>query len=178
MREYNKESLMDHMTLENKEIKILFVCMGNICRSPLAASILKVKLLNYPHLEKNVLVDSAGTHTINVGETVPPKLVKAAYSKGYCIEHHKSREIAGADFLIFDFILAMDWDVLAILQRQSPKKYLYKLHLLMRFASNSVAANVPDPCEDFSKYKSTLKDLEDANEGLLDILNNRISKVA
>ena len=178
MTKHYKESSLSHITLENKKIKILFVCMGNICRSPLAASILKVKLSNYPDLEKNILVDSAGTHTINIGETAPPKLVKAANSKGYCIENHKSREIAETDFFIFDFILAMDWDVLAILQRQCPKKYLYKLHLLMRFASNSVAATVPDPCEDFSTYKSTFKDLEDANEGLLDILNIRLSKVA
>ena len=65
-----------------------------------------------------------------------------------------------------------------LLRKVFLKKYLHKLHLLMRFASNSVAATVPDPCEDFSKYKSTLKELEDASEGLLDFLNHRLSKVA
>lgn len=178
MSEYKKKSSLSHIVLEGKKIKILFVCIGNVCRSPLAASILKVKLSNFADLENKVIVDSAGTHTSKIGETANPKLVKVAYTKGYSMEDHRSRDIGEIDFLIFDFILAMDWDVLAILQKQAPKKYLYKLHLLMRFASNSVAATVPDPCEDFSKYKSTFKELEDASEGLLDLLNNRLSKVA
>ena len=73
------------------------------------------------------------------------QLKRIALSKGYFLDTHRSRGIISDDFENYDYILAMDWDNLAMLQRVCPKKYGHKLHLLMRFAQKSVNATLADP---------------------------------
>src|SRR5690606_5649355 len=114
--------------------KVLFVCMGNVCRSPSAQAVFQ-HMANEAGLADLVRSDSAGTHAFHVGEPADARAQAAGRKRGYDISSHVSRQIRPEDFHEFDLILAMDWDNLAALQQQCPKPYHHKLMLLMRFAN-------------------------------------------
>jgi len=131
--------------------KVLFVCMGNICRSPTAQGVFR-KMVADAGISDIVQVESAGTHAYHVGE--PPD--------------------ARADL-----ILAMDWENLSMLQQQCPKAYKHKLQLLMRFAGEHDAATVPDPYYGGPEGFNTVLDyVEDACQGLLDVVRRRATMYA
>lgn len=124
--------------------KVLFVCMGNICRSPSAEGVFRY-LVNDAGMGDVVRVDSAGTHAFHIGEAPDARAQAAARKRGYDLTHCAARQVTADDFREFDLILAMDWDNLAALQQQCPKAYQHKLMLLMRFANEFEEATVPDP---------------------------------
>ena len=159
-------------------LKFLFVCMRNRGRSPLAEAVLKAKL-GEQQILASVYVDSAGLCVDEYGRGVDNRVKRIALSKGYMLDSHRSRPITSNDFEEFDYILAMDWDNLAMLQRDCPKKYSQKLHLLMRFAQKSVNATVADPDEfGFRGYDVVLSGIEDACNGLVEVIQDKVSKVA
>ena len=156
--------------------KVLFVCMGNICRSPSAEGVFR-HLLNEAGLADVVGIDSAGTHNFHVGEAPDARAVAAARKRGYEISHGEARQVSAEDFCEYDLILAMDWENLSALQQQCPKLHQHKLMLMMRFANEFEEATVPDPYyggpEGFNKV---LDYLEDACQGVLELVRKRATQ--
>jgi protein-tyrosine phosphatase len=158
--------------------KVLFVCMGNICRSPTAEGVFR-KMITDAGLSELVQVGSAGTHSYHVGEAPDARAQQAARKRGYDLSTLAARQIAQEDFRDHDLILAMDWENLALLQQQCPKAYKHKLHLLMRFAGEHDAATVPDPYYGSPDGFNTVLDyVEDACQGLIDVVRKRATMYA
>jgi protein-tyrosine phosphatase len=158
--------------------KVLFVCMGNICRSPTAEGVF-VKMVRDAGLDSVVKVDSAGTHAYHVGEPPDLRAQQAARKRGYDISSLCARQITQDDFRDFDLILAMDWENLALLQQQCPRAHKHKLHLLMRFAGEHDAATVPDPYYGSAEGFNTVLDyVEDACQGLIEVVRKRATMFA
>jgi protein-tyrosine phosphatase len=158
--------------------KVLFVCMGNICRSPTAQGVFR-KMVGDAGLTDTVLVESAGTHAYHVGEPPDVRAQQAAKKRGYEIADLRARQVTLDDFRDADLILAMDWENLAILQQQCPRAYKHKLHLLMRYAGEHDAATVPDPYYGGPEGFNTVLDyVEDACQGLLDVVRRRATMYA
>lgn len=126
-------------------VRILFVCMGNICRSPMAASALQAQVVQRG-LTRQVAVDSAGTYAGHAGEKADPRAVAVASARGYeQIRRERARRVTDKDFERFDLLLAMDRDNLMHLQHQCPPELAHKLHLFLAYAGEGEAAEVPDP---------------------------------
>ncbi len=154
--------------------KVLFVCMGNICRSPSAEGVFR-RLVEEAGLSDAIGVDSAGTHDYHVGEAPDARAQAAARKRGYEVSHCIARQVKAEDFRDFDLILAMDWENLSALQQRCPKIYHHKLMLLMRFANEFEEATIPDPyyggVDGFSKV---LDYIEDACQGVLELVRKRV----
>lgn len=158
--------------------KVLFVCMGNICRSPTAQGVFR-KLVVDAGIADVVQVESAGTHAYHVGEPPDARAQQAAKKRGYEIGDLRARQVTADDFRDADLILAMDWENLSMLQQQCPKAYKHKLQLLMRFAGEHDAATVPDPYYGGPEGFNTVLDyVEDACQGLLDVVRRRATMYA
>ena len=156
--------------------KVLFICMGNICRSPSAEGVFR-HLVNDAGLGDVVRVDSAGTHAYHIGEAPDARSQAAARKRGYEINHCEARQVTADDFRDFDLILAMDWDNLSALQQQCPKVYQHKLMLLMRFANEFEEATVPDPYYGgLDGFGKVLDYLEDACQGVLELVRKRATQ--
>jgi protein-tyrosine phosphatase len=158
--------------------KVLFVCMGNICRSPTAQGVFR-KMIAGAGLDGAVQIDSAGTHAYHVGEPPDVRAQQAAGRRGYDLSDLRARQITLDDFRDYDLILAMDWENLALLQQQCPRGHKHKLHLLMRFAGEHDAATVPDPYYGGPEGFNTVLDyVEDACQGLIDVVRKRATMYA
>ncbi|WP_176218451.1 low molecular weight protein-tyrosine-phosphatase [Chromobacterium haemolyticum] len=127
----------------NRKIDVLFVCMGNICRSPTAEGVMRAKLKS-AGLEARMRVESAGTHDYHVGEAPDRRTCQAALRRGYDLSDLRARQVEALDFERFDWILAADRQNLALLNAQCPPSYRGKLHLLLEPLSGAVR-EVPDP---------------------------------
>jgi protein-tyrosine phosphatase len=126
-------------------IRVLVVCMGNICRSPLAASALHAQI-EKGGLAGRIEVDSAGTYAGHQGEKADPRAVAVASARGYQqIHRERARRVSRQDFERFDLLLAMDRDNLSNLQHQCPPEHAQKVHLFLDFAGVGAGAEVPDP---------------------------------
>jgi len=158
--------------------KVLFVCMGNICRSPTAKAVFET-MARQAGLADLVVADSAGTHAFHVGEAADPRAVAAALRRGYDLSAHQARKVEMADFSEFDYVLAMDWDNLALLQRTAARGMQHKLQLLMRFATEFEAAVITDPYHGgVQGFDLALDHIEDACNGLMEVVRRRASMVA
>jgi protein-tyrosine phosphatase len=156
--------------------KVLFVCMGNICRSPSAEGVFR-HMLNEAGLADAVGVDSAGTHGFHIGEQPDARAINAASKRGYEIASRAARQVTADDFREFDLILAMDWENLSALQQQCPKIHHHKLMLLMRFANEFEEATVPDPYYgNPDAFGKVLDYLEDACQGVLELVRKRATQ--
>jgi len=158
--------------------RVLFVCMGNICRSPMAEGVFR-HLVRQAGLEDIVKVASAGTHAFHLGE-VPDKRAQAAAAKrGFDVSDLRAKRVKEKDFDDFDLILAMDWDNLSALQQVAPKRTHHKLQLLMRFATEHETATIPDPYYGNAQgFEQVLDYIEDACTGLLELAKRRATQVA
>ena len=156
--------------------KVLFVCTGNICRSPSAEGVFR-HMITEAGLASVVGVDSAATHGFHVGESPDARAQAAARKRGYDISQCVARQITANDFREFDLILVMDWENLSALQQQCPKIYQHKLMLLMRFANEFEDATIADPYyggqEGFNKV---LDCIEDACQGVLEVVRKRVTQ--
>jgi protein-tyrosine phosphatase len=125
-------------------VKILFVCLGNICRSPTAEGVLKYLLASEaPQLK--VEIDSAGTGNYHAGAAPDPRSQRAAMRRGIDLSGLRARQVVPADFARFDRILAMDNDNLRALQAQKPKTSKAELRLFLDYAEHAGSREVPDP---------------------------------
>ena len=173
------------------------VCMGNICRSPIAEAVLRSKL-DKAGLAADVVVDSAGTHGFHRGSAPDPRGVAQAALRGYQVAGLKSRPVEAADFERFDLVLAMDRSNLATLQERCPPAQHHRLHLLLPFAgaagatgaagasgaaglagSGSAAATdeVPDPYfGSLGGFEVVLDLVEPACDGVVQALRRRLAE--
>ena len=116
----------------NKTLKVLMVCLGNICRSPTAHGVLS-KLVIGKSLGTSIVVDSAGTGDWHLGESPDARSKLSALTRGYDISKLTARQVANEDFSEFDYLLAMDEQNLSDLNRLCPEEYKHKLKLLLSF---------------------------------------------
>jgi protein-tyrosine phosphatase len=127
-----------------EKIKILFVCMGNICRSPTAEGVF-AKLLKEQNLENYFAIDSAGTHAYHVGEPPDLRSQHAALARDVQLVHLRARKVIMGDFEDFDFLLAMDDDNHAALMNACPEEYKDKIRYFLDYAPHLGMREVPDP---------------------------------
>jgi len=152
-------------------VKILFVCMGNICRSPTAEGIFRKMLDTHRKLRDRVEIDSAGTHGYHVVEAPDSRTQRAAQMRGYDLSQIRARKVAAQDLDYFDFILAMDKTNLDNLQRLARPDHLSKIKLFMDFSKNYDDDEVPDPYYGLGHGFDLVIDMvEDAARGLLETL--------
>jgi protein-tyrosine phosphatase len=150
--------------------RVLFVCTGNICRSPTAEGVFR-KLVADARLSEAIVADSAGTHGYHVGEPPDPRAQEAAAARGYDLSALRARRIERADFQRFDLIVAMDRGHLAILSGLAEPSSAPKLKLMMSYASGYGDRDVPDPYYgDPQDFERVLDMLEDAARGLLEAI--------
>lgn len=147
-------------------MRILFVCMGNICRSPTAEGMFRHVAAQVAGL--NFQIDSAGTHDYHVGESPDKRAIAAAKQRGIDLSGLSARTIELDDFERFDLILAMDRENLSSLQRRAPAHALTRIKLMMDFAPDAYTREVPDPYYGGSSgFEEVLDLLEQASNGLL-----------
>ena len=150
--------------------KILFVCMGNICRSPTAEGIFR-KLLQRKLLEAQYTLKSAGTHGYHVGEPPDPRTQRAAAARGYDLSEMLAKKITPQDLADFDLILAMDKVVRDNLYDMVPADMRHKIKLFMEYARHYDDDELPDPYYGLGYGFDLVIDMvEDAAEGLLESL--------
>ena len=151
-------------------MRLLFVCMGNICRSPTAQGVFDT-LLERNGLRGVIRTDSAGTGAWHAGLSPDARAKEAAGSRGYSLDKYRARQVVEKDFEKFDLILAMDKENLADLTRMCPAGHLGKLKLLLSYGSEIEDLDVPDPYYGGKRGFDLVVDLvEDACEGLLNHL--------
>lgn len=148
-------------------IKILFVCLGNICRSPTAEAVFRKVVQDATQLDK-FEIDSAGTAGYHVGERPDSRAQAAALARGVDMSAIRARCVSDGDFEYYDLILAMDKNNLRDLKRRCPESYQDKIKLFLEFASGYVEREVPDPYYGGDEGFSHVLDLvENASHGLL-----------
>ena len=155
-------------------IGVLFVCTGNICRSPTADGVFAGMLAAHG-LEGRVHVDSAGTHDYHPGKRPDPRTQRAAARRGYDLEHLRARVVVRADFDCFDYVLAMDRGNYHDLLRTCPETRRDRVQMLLSFAEHLGVDEVPDPYYGGGDGFETVLDLvEVASEGLIRHLAERL----
>ena len=154
-------------------MRILFVCLGNICRSPTAEAVLR-SLAAREAPELPLEVDSAGTADYHVGQPPDPRTRAAAARRGYDLSALRARTVEAGDFERFDLILAMDRENLQALKRRAPSHAHERLRLFLDFAPDS-PEDVPDPYYGGPKgFEEVLDLVETATRGLLAHLRQRL----
>lgn len=144
---------------------ILFICMGNICRSPTAEGVLRQRAKQAGLLLE---IDSAATHAYHTGDAPDPRSQAHAAQRGYDLSTLRARPVVADDFEKFDYLLAMDHDNLAQLTARCPEQQRHKLGLLMQFAKKHTAQIVPDPYYGAgADFDLVLDYVEDAADGLI-----------
>ena len=147
--------------------KVLFVCMGNICRSPTAHGVFEAKVLE-AGLADRVQVDSAGTHSYHVGAPPDARSQKHALQRGYDLSSQRARMLEAGDFERFDLVLAMDWHNLVLAERLCPPAHARKLRRFAEFFQHHDSPVVPDPYQGGAKgFEEVLDLVEDGSAGLL-----------
>jgi protein-tyrosine phosphatase len=147
--------------------RLLFVCMGNICRSPTAEGVVRA-YVERAGLLGEVELDSAGTHGYHVGNPPDRRAQEAALARGYDLSGLRARKVAGVDFVRFDRILAMDRENLNLLREACPKEHRHKLQLFLEYAEGYPEEEVPDPYYGGAAgFERVLDLVEDAARGLV-----------
>jgi len=155
------------------DFRILFVCMGNICRSPTAEGVFRhIAAVEAPELVLEI--DSAGTHAYHVGEPPDPRAQRAAERRGFSLADIRARRVAADDYSRYDLIVAMDKLNVTLLEESSPDEYRDRIKLFLAYAPQLGRAEVPDPYYGGSNGFELVLDLvEDASRGLLSHLRAR-----
>jgi protein-tyrosine phosphatase len=154
-------------------IRVLFVCLGNICRSPTAEAVLRA-LAAREAPDLGVEVASAGTAGYHIGEPPDPRTRAAAARRGYDLSALRARIVEPGDFEQFDLILAMDRENLQVLQRRAPPVAHERLRLFLEFGPQGGAEDVPDPYYGGANgFEEVLDLVEEASRGLLRHLRQR-----
>lgn len=156
------------------QVRVLFVCLGNICRSPMAEGVFR-RLVETEGLADLVEVDSAGTHAYHVDEPPDPRAQAAVRRRGVDISGLRGRQAIVNDFIRFDYVLAMDHENYAYLQALAPAKHVHKLRLFLEYATRCTERAVPDPYfGNVNGFDRVLDMIEDAAAGLMGEIRQRL----
>jgi protein-tyrosine phosphatase len=148
-------------------VRVLFVCMGNICRSPTAQGVF-AHLVESQGLTSLIQIDSAGTHAYHVGEPPDVRATQAAKKRNIELGSQRARRVTGDDFLDFDYVLAMDRNNYDDLISLCPTEHQSKLYLFLEFATGLGEDEVPDPYYGgITGFERVLYLIELATQGLL-----------
>jgi protein-tyrosine phosphatase len=157
-------------------MKVLFVCTGNICRSPTAEAVFRAKAAARG-LSNSVFADSAGTHGYHVGDPPDPRTADAARRRGYPMTGMFARKVIASDFGAFDFVVAMDEGHFRLLRRMAPKGGGEKLRLFMDLVREATHRDVPDPYYGGPEGFDQVLDLVEAGvDALLDEIEETLAK--
>ena len=160
--------------MNEANFKILFVCMGNICRSPTAEAIFTKKLAERDLLHK-VNIDSAGTHNFHPNAPPDERSQKHALKRGYDLSNLRARAVVEDDFEEFDLLLTMDWDNRALLEERCPSTHLHKVRGLAEFLQTTQASSIPDPYYGGAQeFEHVLNLIEEASEGLMKFMLQKL----
>ena len=129
------------MELKNK---VLFVCMGNICRSPTAEGAFR-SIVEKNSKSQYFEIDSAGTHAYHIGNSPDQRSQQAAINHGVDLSSQRARHVHESDFYYYDYIIAMDSDNLARLKSIQPSESHSKIELMLNYSKEHYGASVPDP---------------------------------
>lgn len=152
---------------DNPTVSVLFVCMGNICRSPTAEGVFRHKVVD-AGLEDKIHIDSAGTIAYHIGHPPDQRAQKAALKRGIDLSTQRARKVTSDDFEEFDFVIAMDSDNHYELEAICPSGHEDRLHMFLKFAQNRSETDVPDPYYGGGNgFETVLNLIEDASDGLL-----------
>jgi protein-tyrosine phosphatase len=127
-----------------QKTSVLFVCLGNICRSPVAKGVFR-EIVNAEGLQDRFLIDSCGTGNWHVGEQAHHESRKVALLHQINIEDHISRQLSREDFINFNYIIAMDRSNLRDIKNRAPSSTNYTIRLLRDFDLEDTEPDVPDP---------------------------------
>ncbi|HEX8038593.1 MAG TPA: low molecular weight protein-tyrosine-phosphatase [Chryseosolibacter sp.] len=161
-----------------KKVRILFVCLGNICRSPLAAAILKHKVRMHG-LEQWIEVDSCGTSNYHIGDNADPRTIANASRNGVLIEHC-ARQLSAEDLHRFDFIFAMDNSNYSnILRLTNSGDIRHKVRLMREFDPRQKGGEVPDPYHGGEKeFQEVFEMLDRSTTNFLSFVREEILRQA
>ncbi len=144
---------------------VLFICMGNICRSPSAEAVFRHKI---QQKGLNLKIDSAGTISAHSREKPDHRAMKEGRARGYSFDGIKARKVTQQDFSDFDLILAMDQDNIDALYKVAPEHLYHKIKLFLNFAHHHEESEVPDPYYGgINGFRFVLDLVEDASDGLI-----------
>lgn len=157
-------------------VRVLFVCLGNICRSPMAEGVFR-RLVEDAGYAEYIEIDSAGTHAYHIGEPPDERAQAAAARRGVDISRLRGRQVTVEDFVRFDYVLAMDRQNYRHLGALCPSDHQYKLRLFLEFASDTAERTVPDPYfGGAGGFNRVLDLIEDAAAGLLTDVRARLDR--
>lgn len=163
------------LSTQSASYRVLFVCMGNICRSPTAHGVFE-HMVNQAGLADRVQVDSAGTHSYHVGAPPDARSQAHALQRGYDLSSQQARQLSAQDFTNFDLVLVMDWDNLALAQERCPPEHQRKLRRLAEFFERHDSPVVPDPYQGGAQgFEHVLDLVEDGCAGLLRHVQQQVS---
>lgn len=152
---------------------VLFVCMGNICRSPMAEGAFR-RAAEAAGLEDGFNIDSAGTIGYHAGSPPDPRAQAAAAKVGMDISGQRARKVSDRDFESFDYIMVMDRENLADMQERCPDDRKDRIHLFLNFAPDMPLDEMPDPYHGHaSQFDACLAAAMDAADGLLAHIRER-----
>ena len=155
------------------QVKVLFVCMGNICRSPTAHGVFR-SLVMEEKLAEVIEIDSAGTHAYHVGNEPDRRAQETAARRGIDLSDLVARRVEAGDFGRFDYVVAMDQDNYLSLSEICPDEHRDKIHMFMDFAQESRSREVPDPYYGgASGFERVFDMVEAASAGLLAEIRRR-----
>jgi len=158
------------------DYSVLFVCMGNICRSPTVEGVFR-RVAEAELGQFTIDIDSAGTHAYHVGEAPDPRARRAAERRGIDLSTLRARRISGEDFARFDLVLGMDPLNIVVMEEVCPPEYRDRIRLLLEFAPQAGREDVPDPYYGGSNGFEYVLDLaEQASAGLLTHIRQKLEE--
>ena len=160
--------------MNQADLKILFVCMGNICRSPTAEGVFRKKLASAGLLHK-VHIDSAGTHNYHPNSPPDERSQSHALRRGYDLSNLRARAVQENDFKAFDLLLTMDWDNRALLEERCPPENQHKIRGFAEFLQTTQASAIPDPYYGGEQgFEHVLDLIEEASDGLMQLVIQKV----
>ena len=155
-------------------ISVLFVCMGNICRSPTAEGVFR-KMVAESTLAGKINIDSAGTHGYHVGAPPDARAIEHAARRGYDLSSLRCRRVNATDFERFDYILAADAMNVKQLKAMCPTRLAHKIEYLLDYGGEEEEFEVPDPYQGEAKdFELALDLIEEGCRGLLEYLTDQL----
>jgi protein-tyrosine phosphatase len=166
---------VSEMPANGRKTKVLFVCLGNICRSPTAEGVFR-QLVKEAGLADRIEVDSAGTGDYHIGERPDPRACWAASRRGYDLTRLRARQVGRHDFYEFDYVLAMDEQNMRALNQLAPPEHAHKLKMFTDFCSSG-ECGIPDPYAGGPQsFEDVLDLVEDSAQGLLRRLRSEVER--